>query len=64
MNQENHRLCAEMHWMTSGHAFGWMARLRRLTVRDEERDDIYLAFTLLGWALAYANQIKLFCWAF
>ena len=50
--------------MTSGHAFGWMARLRRLTVRDEKRDDIYLAFTLLGWALAYANQIKLFCWAF
>ena len=26
----------------------WMARLHRLTVRYEERDDIHLAFTLLG----------------
>ena len=39
----------------------WVARLRRLTVRYEERDDIHLAFTLLGCALVCLNQIKQFC---
>ena len=39
----------------------WMARLRRLTVRYEEREDIHLAFTPLGCALVCLNQIKRFC---
>jgi len=39
----------------------WMARLRRLTVRYEEREDIHLAFVTLGCALICLNQIKRFC---
>lgn len=39
----------------------WMGRLRRLTVRYEERDDIYLALATLGCALVCLNQIKRFC---
>ena len=39
----------------------WMARLRRLAVRYERRDDIHMAFTLLGCALVCMNQIKRFC---
>jgi IS5 family transposase len=39
----------------------WMARLRRLVVRYERRDDIHLAFTLLGCALVCLNQISRFC---
>ena len=31
----------------------WMARFRRPTVRNEERDDIHLAFVTLGCALVY-----------
>ena len=38
---------------------GW--RLRRLTVRYERRDDIHMAFTRLGCALVYMNQIRRFC---
>ena len=41
----------------------WMARFRRLVVRYERRDDIHLAFTLLGCALICLNQIRRFCWA-
>ena len=39
----------------------WMARLRRLAVRYEEREDIHLAFVTLGCALVCLNQIKRFC---
>ena len=39
----------------------WMARLRRLTVRYERREDIHLAFTTLGCALVCLNQIRRFC---
>ena len=39
----------------------WMARLRRLTVRCEERDDIHLAFALLGYTLVCLNQTERFC---
>jgi hypothetical protein len=37
-----------------------MARLRRLTVRYERRDDIHLAFTPLGCALVRMEQIRRF----
>lgn len=40
---------------------GWMARLRRPTVCYERRDDIHMAFTLLGCALVCMNQIRRFC---
>ena len=39
----------------------WMARLRRLVVRYERRDDIHLAFTLLGCTLVCMNQVRRFC---
>jgi len=39
----------------------WMNRFRRLVVRYEERDDIYLAFATLACALVCLNQIKRFC---
>lgn len=39
----------------------WLARLRRLVVRYEERDDIHLAFVTLGCALVCLYQIKRFC---
>ena len=38
-----------------------MARLRRLVVRYERRNDIYLAFALLGCSLVCLNQIARFC---
>ena len=41
----------------------WMARLRRLAIRYERREDIHLAFVTLGCALACLNQIRRFCWA-
>ena len=39
----------------------WMARLRRLAIRYERREDIHLAFTTLGCALVCLNQIRRFC---
>lgn len=42
----------------------WLNRLRRLAVRYERRDDIHLAFTVLGCALVCLNQIRRFCSAF
>ena len=39
----------------------WLARLRRLTVRYERREDIHLAFTLLGCAIICMNQIRRLC---
>ena len=39
----------------------WMARLRRLAVRYERREDIHMAFTTLGCALVCLNQIRRFC---
>lgn len=39
----------------------WMARLRRLIVRYERREDIHLAFVTLGCALVCLNQIRRFC---
>ena len=39
----------------------WLARFRRLAVRYERRDDIHLAFTVLGCAVICLNQIKRFC---
>ena len=39
----------------------WLARLRRLTVRYERRDDIHLAFVTLGCALVCMNQIRRLC---
>jgi len=35
-----------------------MVRLRRLAIRYERRDDIHLAFALLGCALVCMNQIS------
>ena len=39
----------------------WLNRFRRLAVRHERRDDIHLAFTLLGCALVCLNQSRRFC---
>ena len=39
----------------------WMNRFRRLVVRYEERDDIYLAFAILSCSLVCLNQIQRFC---
>jgi len=39
----------------------WLNRFRRLTVRYERRDDIHLAFTILGCALICLNQLHRFC---
>ena len=39
----------------------WLHRLRRLTVRYERRDDIHLAFLVLGCALICLNQLHWFC---
>jgi len=39
----------------------WLNRFRRLTIRDERREDIHLAFTTLGCALICFNQCKRFC---
>lgn len=39
----------------------WMARLRRLVVRYERRDDTHMAFTLLGCSLVCLNQIARLC---
>ena len=39
----------------------WLARLRRLTVRYERREDIHLAFVTLGCALVCMNQIRRLC---
>ena len=39
----------------------WMNRFCRLVARHEERDDIYLAFSILGCSLVCLNQIKRFC---
>ena len=38
----------------------WMARLRRLAVRYEQREDIHMAFVTLGCALVCLNQIRRF----
>ena len=39
----------------------WMARLRRLAVRYERREDIHMALVTLGCALVCMNQIRRFC---
>ena len=39
----------------------WMARLRRLTVRYERREDIRLAFATRRCALVCMNQIRRAC---
>ena len=39
----------------------WMARLRRLAVRYERREDIHMAFVTLGCILVCMNQIRRFC---
>ena len=39
----------------------WLNRFRRLKVRYERRDDIHLAFVLIGCALICLNQINKFC---
>jgi transposase len=39
----------------------WLARLRRLTVRYERREDVHLAFVTLGCALVCMNQIRRLC---
>jgi IS5 family transposase len=39
----------------------WLARLRRLVVRYERREDIHRGFVILGCALICLNQIKRFC---
>jgi IS5 family transposase len=41
--------------------FAWLNRFRRLKVRYERRDDIHLAFVLLGCALITWNQCSRFC---
>lgn len=41
--------------------FAWLSRLRRLKVRYERRDDIHLAFLLLGCVLITWKQINRFC---
>ncbi len=41
--------------------FAWLNRFRRLKVRYERRDDIHLAFVILGCALITWNQCKRFC---
>ncbi len=40
-----------------------MARLRRLAIRYEGREDIHLGFTLAA-ALICLKPIRRFCWAF
>ena len=41
--------------------FAWLNRFRRLKVRYERRDDIHLAFVLLGCALITWKQVQRFC---
>ena len=41
--------------------FAWLNRFRRLRVRYERRDDIHLAFTVLGCALITWSAFKRFC---
>ena len=53
--------CGMSCWRRLHEWHAWMARLRRLTVRYERRDDIHMAFTLLGCALVCMNQIRRFC---
>jgi hypothetical protein len=55
-NQRLGRYCRIME-----HTHAWMARLRRLTVQYERRNDIHLAFTPLGCTLVRMNQIRRFC---
>jgi len=53
--------CLGRHRWIVERTHAWMAWLRRLAVRYERRDDIHMAFTLLGCALVCMNQIKRFC---
>lgn len=39
----------------------WLNRYRRLRIRYERRDDIHLAFLLLGCAMICWKQIRRFC---
>jgi transposase len=39
----------------------WLARFRRLTIRDARRADIHWAFTSLACSLVCLNQIRRFC---
>lgn len=39
----------------------WLARLRRLAVRYDHREDIHLAFVTLGCALVCLKQARWFC---
>lgn len=41
--------------------FAWLNRFRRLTIRYERRDDIYLAFARLACALITWNFVQRFC---
>ena len=58
--QDSSQRLGRYRWVVE-RTHAWMARLRRLTVRYERRDDIHLAFTLLGCALVCMNQIRRFC---
>jgi len=41
--------------------FAWLNRFRRLRVRYERRDDLHLAFTVLGCALITWKAVNRFC---
>lgn len=41
--------------------FAWLNRFRRLKVRYERRDDIHLAFLLIGCALICFRKLDRFC---
>ena len=58
--QDSSQRLGRYRWIVE-RTHAWMARLRRLTVRYERRDDIHMAFTLLGCALICMNQIARFC---
>ena len=59
-NQDSSQRLGRYRWVVE-RTHAWMARLRRLTVRYERRDDIHLAFVTLGCALVCLNQIVRFC---
>jgi transposase len=49
------------HRWVAERTHGWMARLRRLTIRYGRHEEIHLAFVILGCVLVCLNQIRQFC---
>ena len=50
------------HRRVVGRTPAWLARFRRLTIRDARRADIHRALTSLACSLIRLNRIRRFCW--